>query len=148
MEFRIDLEVFVWMTNMPPAQTNIQLYNCADKAVQTSIINTYPKLWSGDKACAVQLYHLMRSALHLDDVFSYFWAAAIRLGCGSYKCGCDGIKSQRHLWSRSCARDKPMPWIGVFLYCRIACHCQRNPGVLCSSLWVFLHSWQLTLLVC
>ena len=34
------------MTNMPPAQTNIQLYNCADEAVQTSIINTYPKFFS------------------------------------------------------------------------------------------------------
>ena len=34
------------MTNMPPAQTNIQLYNCADDAIQTSIINTYPKFFS------------------------------------------------------------------------------------------------------
>ena len=45
-KFRIDWEVFVRMTNMPPAQTNIQLYNCADEAVQTSIINTYPKFFS------------------------------------------------------------------------------------------------------
>ena len=34
------------MTNMPPAQINIQLYNCTNKAVQTSIINTYPKFFS------------------------------------------------------------------------------------------------------
>ena len=34
------------MTNMPSAQTNIQLYNCTDEAVQTSIINTYPKFFS------------------------------------------------------------------------------------------------------
>ena len=45
-KFRIDWEVFVRMTNMPPAQTNIQLYNCADEAVQTSIINIYPKFFS------------------------------------------------------------------------------------------------------
>ena len=34
------------MTNMPPAQTNIHLYNCADEPVQTLIINTYPKFFS------------------------------------------------------------------------------------------------------
>ena len=34
------------MTNMPPTQTNIQLYNCTDEAVQTSIINTYPKFFT------------------------------------------------------------------------------------------------------
>ena len=45
-KFRIDWEVFARMTNMPPAQTNIQLYNYADEAVQTSIINTYPKFFS------------------------------------------------------------------------------------------------------
>ena len=45
-KFRINCEVFVRMTNMPPAQTNIQLYNCADEVVQTSIINTYPKFFS------------------------------------------------------------------------------------------------------
>ena len=39
-KFRIDREVFVQMTNMPPAQTNIQLYNCTNEAFQTSIINT------------------------------------------------------------------------------------------------------------
>ena len=45
-KFRIDWEVYLRMTNMPPAQTNIQLYNCADEAVQTSIINTYLKFFS------------------------------------------------------------------------------------------------------
>ena len=45
-KFRIDWEVFVRITNMPPAQTNIQLYKCADEAVQTSIINMYPKFFS------------------------------------------------------------------------------------------------------
>ena len=44
-KFRIDCEVFVRMTNMPPVQTNVQLYNCADEAVQTSIINTYPNFY-------------------------------------------------------------------------------------------------------
>ena len=34
------------MTNMPSAQTSIQLYNCANEAVQTSIINTFPKFFS------------------------------------------------------------------------------------------------------
>ena len=43
-KFRINWEVFVRMTNMPTAQTHIQLYNCADEAVQ--IINTYPKFFS------------------------------------------------------------------------------------------------------
>ena len=45
-KFRIDWEVFVRKTSMPPAQTNIQLYNYADEAVQTSIINTYHKFFS------------------------------------------------------------------------------------------------------
>ena len=45
-KFRIDWEVFVQMTNIPAAQTNIQLYNCTNEAVQTSIINTYPKFFS------------------------------------------------------------------------------------------------------
>ena len=45
-KFRIDLEVFAKMTNMPPGQTNIQLYNCADEGVQCSIINTYPKFFT------------------------------------------------------------------------------------------------------
>ena len=37
-KFRIDWEVFAKMTNMPPAQTNIQLYNCIKK---TEIIIAY-----------------------------------------------------------------------------------------------------------
>ena len=41
-KFRIDWDIFTRMTNLPTAQTNIQLYNCADEAVQNSIINTYP----------------------------------------------------------------------------------------------------------
>ena len=45
-KFRIVWEVFMQMKNMSPAQNNIQLYNCADEAVQTSIINTYPKFFS------------------------------------------------------------------------------------------------------
>ena len=40
-KFRIDWDVFTRMTNLPTAQTNVQLYNCADEAVQNSIINTY-----------------------------------------------------------------------------------------------------------
>ena len=34
------------MTNLPIAQTNIQLYNCANEAVQNSIINTYPAFFN------------------------------------------------------------------------------------------------------
>ena len=41
-KFRIDWYVFTRITNLPTAQTNIQLYNCADEAIQNSIINTYP----------------------------------------------------------------------------------------------------------
>ena len=33
------------MTNLPTAQTNIQLYKCADKAVPNSTINTYPEFF-------------------------------------------------------------------------------------------------------
>ena len=54
-------------------------------------METVSLLQSGDKACAVRLYLLMRSALRLDNVLSRFWAAAIHSGCGLYKCGCDGI---------------------------------------------------------
>ena len=41
-KFRIDWDIFTRMTNLPTAQTNVQLCNCADEAVQNSIINTYP----------------------------------------------------------------------------------------------------------
>ena len=54
-------------------------------------METVSPLQSGDKACAVQLYFLMRSALRLDNVFSRFGAWAINSGCGWYKCGCNGI---------------------------------------------------------
>ena len=45
-KFKIDWEVFTRMSNMPPTQASIQLYNCADEAVQNSIINTYPNFFS------------------------------------------------------------------------------------------------------
>ena len=41
-KFRIDWDRFTRMINLRTAQTNVQLYNCADEAVQNSIINTYP----------------------------------------------------------------------------------------------------------
>ena len=44
--FRIDWDVFTRMTNLPTAQTNVQLYNCADEAVQNFIINTYPDFFN------------------------------------------------------------------------------------------------------
>ena len=44
-KFRTDWDVFTRMTNLPTAQTNVQLYNCADEAVQNSIINTYPEFF-------------------------------------------------------------------------------------------------------
>ena len=47
-KFKIDWDVFTQMTNMPPAQTSIQLYNCADDAVQNAIINTHPTFFSED----------------------------------------------------------------------------------------------------
>ena len=108
-------------------------------------METVLSLWSGDKACAVWLYILMRSVLHLDNVFfPQFWAVAIHSGCGLYKCGCDGLKSQRCLWSKSCTGDNPMPWIGGGVFIAgllvLPCHYPRNPGVLCSPLWVFLQS--------
>ena len=45
-KFRVDWEVFTKMTNLPPEQTNIQLYSCADETVQNSIINTYPEFFT------------------------------------------------------------------------------------------------------
>ena len=45
-KFRINWDVFTRMTNLPTAQTNIQLYNCADEAIQNSIINTYPDFFN------------------------------------------------------------------------------------------------------
>ena len=54
-------------------------------------METASLLQSGDKACAVQLYLLMRSALVWIMFFSRFWTAAIHSGCGLYKCWCDGI---------------------------------------------------------
>ena len=45
-KFRIDWDIFTRMTNLPTAQTNVQLYNCADEAIQNSIINTYPDFWN------------------------------------------------------------------------------------------------------
>ena len=45
-KFRIDWDVFTRITNLPTAQTNVLLYNCADEAVQDSIINTYPDFFN------------------------------------------------------------------------------------------------------
>ena len=45
-KFRIDWDEFTRVTNLPTAQTNVQLYNCANKAVQNSIINTYPDFFN------------------------------------------------------------------------------------------------------
>ena len=45
-KFRIDWDVFTMMINLPTAQTNVQLYNCANEAVQNSIINTYPDFFN------------------------------------------------------------------------------------------------------
>ena len=42
-KFRIDWDIFTKMTNLPTVQTNILRYNCASKAIQNSIINTYPE---------------------------------------------------------------------------------------------------------
>ena len=39
------------MTNLPTAQTNIQLYNRADETFQNSIINTYPKIYNTSPNC-------------------------------------------------------------------------------------------------
>ena len=47
-KFRIDWDVFTKMTNMPSSQFNIHLYNCADEAVQNTIINTHPNFFTTD----------------------------------------------------------------------------------------------------
>ena len=44
-KFRIDWDVFTRMINLPTAQTNVKLYNCADEVIQNSIINTYPEFF-------------------------------------------------------------------------------------------------------
>ena len=45
-KFEIDLDVFLKMTNLPSDQIPAQLYSCGDEAVQTAIINTYPKFFT------------------------------------------------------------------------------------------------------
>ena len=45
-KFRIDWDIFTRITNLPTVETNIQLYNYANKTVQKSIINTYPKFFN------------------------------------------------------------------------------------------------------
>ena len=45
-KFRIDWDIFTRMTNLPTAQTNVQLYNCTNEAVQNSIINTHPDFFN------------------------------------------------------------------------------------------------------
>ena len=45
-KFRIDWDVFTRITNFLTAQTNAKLYNCADEAIQNSIINTYPDFFN------------------------------------------------------------------------------------------------------
>ena len=52
-KFRIDWDRFTRMTNLPTAQTNVQLYNCAKEAIQNSIINIYPYFFntSPNKLC-------------------------------------------------------------------------------------------------
>ena len=45
-KFRIDWGIFIRRTNLPTAQTNVQLYNSADETVQNSIINTYPEFFN------------------------------------------------------------------------------------------------------
>ena len=82
-------------------------------------METVSPVRSGDKACAVRLYLFMRSVLRLDNVFSRFWAVAIHSGCGLYKCECDGIKSRRHLWRRSCALDRGVSILQDCLSCHV-----------------------------
>ena len=45
-KFRVDWDIFTKMTNHSTAQTDIQLYNCTNKAIQNSIINTYPEFFN------------------------------------------------------------------------------------------------------
>ena len=45
-KFRIDWDIFTRMTNLPTAQTDVQLYNCADETIQNSIINTNPNFFN------------------------------------------------------------------------------------------------------
>ena len=44
-KFRINWDMFTKMTNLPTIETYIQLYNCADKAIQNSIINAYSEIF-------------------------------------------------------------------------------------------------------
>ena len=45
-KFSIDWDLFTKMINLPTAQSNIQLYNCAHEFIQNSIIKTYPKFFN------------------------------------------------------------------------------------------------------
>ena len=47
-KFQIDWDVFIKMTTIPSSQADIRLYNCADEAVQNTIINTHPNFFTTD----------------------------------------------------------------------------------------------------
>ena len=66
--------------------------------------------------------------LYLCTILMFWWwrsssrccAAATYSRCGLYRVGSEGMESRSQRWSRSCAGDRPIPWIGVFRCCRMA----------------------------
>ena len=45
-KFKIDWNILTQITNLPLSKLNIQWYNCTDRTVQNSIINTYPDFFN------------------------------------------------------------------------------------------------------
>ena len=66
--------------------------------------------------------------LYLSTILLFWWwrsslrccAAFTHSECGLERVGCESIELWSRRSSRSCASDRPIPWIRVFQYCRMA----------------------------
>ena len=58
-KFKIDWDVFTKMTKLSDTQMNIQLYNCAEETVQSSIINTYPEFFNADPSKLLDMLEVL-----------------------------------------------------------------------------------------
>ena len=58
-KFKIDWDVFTKMTSLSGTQMNIQLYNCAEETVQSSIINTYPEFFNADPSKLLDMLEVL-----------------------------------------------------------------------------------------
>ena len=58
-KFKIDWDVFTKMTNLSDTQMNIQLYNCAEERVQSSIINTCHEFFNADPSKLLDILEVL-----------------------------------------------------------------------------------------